>query len=154
MTGTTTSDLSGDSRARRDFWNSPATAMAVVVVASTVVAVLAPDMVTGSTHEHLPLAALTIWPWTAAAVGYVFTAGRRNDSRDLVLGVTFVWTVVAVLALAVPTMVTGTDPTRIPLSALIAPPFGAVVTGFLAISHARASSGTREVRTSVPGLEH
>ena len=154
MTGTTTSARSGESRPRHDFLNSPATAMVVVVLASTVVALLAPDMVTGSTHEHPPLAALTVWPWTAAAVGYVFMAGRRNDSRDLVLGVTFIWVVVAALALAVPTMITGTDPTQIPLSALIAPPFGALATGFLAISHARASSGTREVRTSIRELEH
>ena len=122
MTGTTTSAPSRDLRARGDVWNRPAIAMVTIVTASTLVALLAPDMVTGSNHEHLPLAALTVWPWTAAAVGYVFMAGRRKDSRDLVLGVTFVWAVVVALALAVPTMVTGTDPTRIPLAALLAPP--------------------------------
>jgi hypothetical protein len=37
-------------------------------------------------------------------------------------------------------METGTDPTRIPLAALIAAPFGAVVTGFLAIAHAKAGA--------------
>ncbi|MET0779983.1 MAG: hypothetical protein ABWZ16_00510 [Microbacterium sp.] len=83
---------------------------------------------------------MTVWPWTAAAVGYVLLAGGRSGSRDLVVGVTFVWAVVAVLAIAAPTMVTGTDPTRIPLAALIAPPFGTVATGFLAIAHARAAS--------------
>ncbi len=131
----------GDTRSQRGLWSRPATAVVVIVVASSAVALLAPDLVTGSAHEHLSLGALTIWPWTAAAVGYVVAAGRGNGSRDLVLGVVFTWFVVAVLAVAAPTLVTGTDPTRIPLASLIAPPFGAVVTGFLAIAHARGSSG-------------
>jgi hypothetical protein len=33
-------------------------------------------------------------------------------------------------------METGTDPTRIPIAALVAPPVAAVVTGFLALSQA------------------
>jgi hypothetical protein len=128
-------------RARTAFWDSPLAAVVAVVTASAAVATLAPDMVTGSEQEHLPLAAMTVWPWTAAAVGYVVMAGSGGGSRDFVLGVTSIWIVVTVLALAVPSLVTGTDPTRIPLAALIAPPFGAVTTGFLAIAHARASRG-------------
>jgi hypothetical protein len=54
-----------------DLLSSPLTAAAVVVAMSGVVAIFAPNLVTGSEHEQLPLAALTIWPWTAAAVGYV-----------------------------------------------------------------------------------
>ncbi len=140
MTGTTTPAHPGGTLSRRDLLARPVVGVVAVVVASTIVALLAPDMVTGSAHEHLPLAALTVWPWAAAAVGYVLMAGRGKDARDLVLGVSSVWALVAVLALAVPTLVTGTDPTRIPLAALIAPPFAAVVTGFLAIAHARSES--------------
>jgi hypothetical protein len=124
----------------RDLLSSPLTAAAVVVAMSGVVAIFAPNLVTGSEHEQLPLAALTIWPWTAAAVGYVLMAGQRRNSRDRVLGVTVVWVAVAVLSVAVPAMVTGTDPTRIPIAALIVPPFGAVATGFLAIAHARGAA--------------
>lgn len=127
---------------RHDLWARPATAVVAIVAASAAVATLAPDMVTGSAQEHLPLAALTIWPWSAAAIGYVVMAGRRPGSAsDLVFGVTAVWATVAVVALAVPTLVTGTDPTRIPLAALIAPPFGALTTGFLALAHALAPAG-------------
>ena len=115
-------------------------AVAAIVTASCVVALFAPDLVTGSEQEHLPLAALTIWLWTAAAVGYVLMAGGRSGSRDFVLGVAFVWAVVAILAVAVPTMVTGTDPTSIPIASLVAPPFGTVATGFLAIAYARTPS--------------
>ncbi len=142
MTSTSHRGVPGDAPARPGIMDRPATAVGVVVVASTVVALLAPDMVTGSEHEHLPLAALTVWPWTAASVGYVVMAARGDRCRDLVVGVAAVWTVVAVLALALPSLVTGTDPTRIPLGALLAPPFGAVVTAFLAIAHARSSRQT------------
>jgi hypothetical protein len=122
-------------------WDRPVTAIAAVVVTSAAVAIFAPDLVTGSEHEQLPLAALTVWPWAAAAVGYILLAATRRASRGFVIGVTGVWIVVAVVAIAAPALVTGTDPTRIPLAALIAPPFGAVATGFLAIAHARAGSG-------------
>jgi hypothetical protein len=127
-----------------DVWDHPMTAVAAIAIAALVASVFAQDMVTGSAHEHLPLVALTIWPWAAAAVGYVLMAGRRGPARQLVLGVIVVWAAVAIVAVAVPPMVTGTDPTRIPLAALIVAPFGAVVTGFLAIAHARASVASAE----------
>ena len=118
----------------------PMTAVVVILIAATLASVFAQDLVTGSEHEHLPLVALTIWPWAAASVAYVLMAGRRGPARQLVLGASVVWAVVAIVAIAVPALVTGTDPTRIPLAALIVPPFGAVVTGFLAIAHARAGA--------------
>lgn len=149
MTGLTTSARSNDARPHLALWDRPSVAVVMIVAASTAVAVLAPDMVTGSEHEHLPLAALTVWPWTASAVGYVVMAGRRERARDLVLSVSFVWIFVAVVAVLVPSLVTGTDPTRIPLAALIAPPFGAVTTGFLAIAHARATAGDRPWSTQI-----
>jgi hypothetical protein len=54
----------------------------------------------------------------------------------LVLGTSALWLAVAVVSIAGPMLVTGTDPTRIPLAALIAPPFGAIATGLLAVHHA------------------
>ncbi|TDN92120.1 hypothetical protein [Microbacterium sp. BK668] len=122
----------------RAVWDRPMTAVGAIVIGAAIASVFAPDLVTGSQHEHLPLVALTIWPWAAAAVGYVLMAGRRGPARQLVAGVSVIWAAVAVVAVAVPPIVTGTDPTRIPLAALIVAPFGAVVTGFLAISHAMA----------------
>jgi hypothetical protein len=140
MTHLTTSTPSESTRSPA-WWDRPATAVVSVVAASTALAVMAPDMVTGSEQEHLPLAALTIWPWTAAAIGYVVMAGRGRSARDLVVSVSLTWVLVAVVAIAVPSLITGTDPTQIPLAALVAPPFGAVATGFLAIAHARSDGG-------------
>lgn len=123
-----------------DVWGHPMTTVAAIVIATVLASLFAPDLVTGSEHEHFPLVALTIWPWAAATIGYVLMAGRRGRARELVLGVTIVWAAVAILVIAVPVMVTGTDPTRIPLAALIVPPFAAIATGFLAIAHARAGA--------------
>lgn len=123
-----------------EVWDHPMTAVAAIAITATLASIFAQDMVTGSEHEHLPLVALTIWPWAAAAAGYVLMAGRRGPARQLDLGVIVVWAAVAIVAIAVPPMVTGTDPTRIPLAALIVAPFGAVVTGFLAIAHARTGA--------------
>jgi hypothetical protein len=142
MSGTAASTGSRGTRRWGDLWDSPMTAAAAIVVAAAVASLFAPDLVTGSEHEHFPLVALTIWPWAGAAIGYVLMAGRRGRARELVLGAIFVWAAVAILVIAVPAMVTGTDPTRIPLAALIAPPFGAVVTGFLSIAHARAGAAS------------
>ncbi len=142
MSGTATSTGSRGTRRWDGLVNSPMTAAVAIVVAAVLASLFAPDLVTGSEHEHFPLVALTIWPWAAAAIGYVLMAGRRGRARDLVLGAIFVWAAVAILVIAVPAMVTGTDPTRIPLAALIAPPFGTVVTGFLAIAHAKAGAAS------------
>lgn len=141
MTARTSTDRQHDEPARRALWESPAAGVAMIAAASTVLAVLAPDLVSGSEHEHLPLAALTVWPWAASAIGFVLMAARRDHARELVIAVSFVWVLVAVIAITVPPLVTGTDPTRIPLAALVAPPFGAVATGFLSISHARSGAG-------------
>jgi len=144
MNDTATSTGSGATRRWNDVWDRPMTAVAAIVIAAVLAALFAPDLVTGREHEHLPLVALTIWPWAAAAVGYVLMAGRRGRARELVLGVILAWAAAAVLVIAVPALVTGTDPTRIPLAALIVPPFAAIATGFLAIAHVRAGASLTE----------
>ena len=129
----------------RAVFESTATAVASIWVSSALVAVFAPDMVSGSEHEHLPLAALTVWLWTLTATAYVLMGARRTTSVTLVVGVAAVWAAVFVVAVAAPTMVTGSDPTEIPIGALLAPAVGALATGFLALHHA-----TTETRSPTP----
>jgi len=52
------------------------------------------------------------------------------------MAVSALWTLTALVAVLSPELVTGTDPTRIPLAALIAPPVAAVVTGLLSLRQA------------------
>lgn len=115
---------------------SPATAVAAIWVASTVAAVFAPDLVSGSEQDHIPIAAISIWLWTLVATGYVLLATRAGASTTLTVATSAIWAAVAVVVLAAPVMVTGTDPTSLPITALLAPPIGAVATGFVAIHHA------------------
>ncbi len=103
MGGITNRPLPAGRRSRPNFWDSPAAGVMVVVAASTVVALLAPDGEAVRVSSSSAPCSSGRWSWSA---------------------------------LGVPTLVTGTDPTRIPLAALIAPPFGAVATGFLAVARA------------------
>lgn len=111
----------------------------VLTVGAVVVAVLAtslfsPDMITGSNQEHLPLAAFSDWIWGTVAVGYLAFIRRRRADMALCISVSLLWAAVAVTSIFAPELVTGTDPTRIPVAALVAPIVGAVVTGFLALN--------------------
>ena len=112
-------------------------AVGAVVLTTTAASIYSPDMVTGSNQEHLPLAAFTDWIWGAVAVAYLaFVRDERADAT-FAISVSLLWLAVAITSIAAPAFVTGTDPTTIPLAALISPTVGAIVTGFLAL-HATA----------------
>ena len=124
-------------------WASPVVAVAALWACSAMLAVFAPDMVTGSEHDHLPIAAMTVWPWTFIATAYVVMAARRPGTASLVWSVVAIWVSVLVAGVAAPAMVTGTDPTTIPMGAILAPIGGAVATGLVALHHAiRSGSDT------------
>lgn len=111
--------------------------IAVIWIATLVVSIFSPDLVSGSEQEHLPLAAFTAWLWGAAATAPALWAMSklRGDSarRPIWMGyagvVSVIWLVATVLALALPRFETGTDPTKVPLAAVFAPLGAAVLTG-------------------------
>ncbi len=117
----------------------------VVWIASTVAALAAPDLVSGSQHEHIPLVGLTVWLWALVATGYVLMGSRRWVSPGFSVGVILVWGAVVVTAAWAPVMVTGTDPTEIPLSGMLAPVFGTLGTGFLALHNANTFKVSADV---------
>ena len=119
---------------------APGMAVASIWVPTLLLSVFAPDMVTGSQQEHLPLGGLLAWLWAAAATGYVLMATHAREASDqptrwlgFELSVLTIWSVVALAGIFAPGLVTGTDPTRIPLAALVAPIAGLVATGFVAL---------------------
>ena len=117
--------------------SSLATPVTVIWAATALIAVRAPDMVTGSEHEHLPIAGITVWIWASLSTAYTAMAVRRVPPGPvLVLGVSLVWVMTALAAVYAPVMVTGSDPTRMPMAVLIGPVVAAVTTGFLALHHA------------------
>jgi hypothetical protein len=97
-----------------------------------------PDMVTGSAQEHLPIAAAADWLWGALATGFVLIGALRPTGDRTIwiaetLAVATIWAAVAVASIAGPQLVTGTDPTRIPLAALLSPIAGVIATGYVAV---------------------
>ena len=96
-----------------------------------VISLFAPDLVSGSEQQHLPIAAFGTWLWGAAASRSVVTTLLRLDDEPGRLLAGFVaatWTIAAVVAVFGPQMVTGSDPTRLPIAALLAPVAASVLT--------------------------
>lgn len=115
------------------------------------ISLLAPDMVSGSEQEHLPLAALTCWLWGLVATSSYAAAQLRlrgrASRRPIWIGLTMVtlavWLAATVLSAALPVYETGTDPTQLPMAALTAP-IGAAVLTTLAGILARVFAQTPE----------
>ena len=118
-----------------------------VVASAAVTTLFAPDLVSGSQHEHLPLPALLVWLWAAIAIAHIALWHRADlddrSRRSVVAEIVSLWTVSAALAIFGPQLVTGTDPTHIPLTAICAPIFAAFATSYVLLRAAVASAGER-----------
>jgi hypothetical protein len=119
---------------------APAIALAGIWLATLIASLFSPDLVSGTEQEHLPIAAFVDWLWAAIATGYVLMAGRvRAEGEDpspwvaFAFSVVVIWMTVALASIFAPVMVTGTDPTRLPIAALFAPFAATVVTGFVCL---------------------
>jgi len=105
-------------------------------VAVLLLSLLAPDLVSGSQQDHLPVAAFTTWFWggVGTLVFLLFMGRLRGSatSQPIWIGMSVVtvgiWAVATILGITLPVMETGTDPTRIPLAAILAPVAAAVLT--------------------------
>ncbi len=92
-------------------------------IAVLLLSLLAPDLVSGSQQDHLPIAALTTWFWGALGTLVVLWAMARLRGRaswqPIWIGLSVVtvgiWALATILGITLPVMVTGTDPTQIPL---------------------------------------
>jgi hypothetical protein len=114
------------------------------------ISLFAPDLVSGSEQQHLPVAAFGTWMWGAVATfsALAALARLRDDGPtglQLAGAVCAIWAVAAVVSIAAPSMVTGSDPTRLPIAALLAPVAAAVLTvgvcGFAATVTAASRPG-------------
>jgi len=110
-------------------------------VAVLLISLFAPDLVSGSEQQHLPIAAFTTWFWGGVGtVVFLWTMGkvrgaasRRPTWIGLSVTTLAVWTVATILGIAAPVFVTGSDPTRIPVAAFVAPAVAATLTAFAGI---------------------
>jgi hypothetical protein len=124
-------------------------AVLVIWLAVLSASLYSPMMITGAQREQLAIAPMLDWFWASMATGLLVLAAAfaRPERRDVwpvvALMTCVVWFAVAVASIFSPLMVTGSDPTIIPLMALVAPPAGVVVTAFLAVFAAGAGSEAR-----------
>ena len=95
-------------------------------LAVVVISVFSPDLVTGSEPAHIPLVAMVTWLWGVIPSGSLVITLLGVRGRPDLLGsvwllvgdVAAVWAVAAAVAVFGPEMVTGSDPTRVPICAL------------------------------------
>lgn len=116
-------------------------AAVTIIWASIVLAmVFAPDMITGSQHDHLPIVGWTYWIWGLIATGSVVLAAQRGIRAKVStlspwiafsVAVSVVWISVTLAAVFGPVFVTGTDPTTLPLMAMAVPIVGVVLTSLI-----------------------
>jgi hypothetical protein len=105
-------------------------------VAVLLLSLLAPDLVSGSEQEHLPVAAFTTWFWGGVGtLVFLWVMGRLRGStrrRPIWIGLSVttlaIWAVATILGITLPVIETGTDPTRIPFAAIFAPIAAAMLT--------------------------
>jgi hypothetical protein len=105
-------------------------------IAVLLLSLLAPDLVSGSEQEHLPIAAFSSWFWGGVGtLVFLWVMGRLRGSstrRPIWTGLSVttlgIWAVATILGITLPVMETGTDPTRIPFAAIFAPIAAAMLT--------------------------
>jgi hypothetical protein len=110
-------------------------------VAVLLISLLAPDFVSGSEQEHLPMAAFTTWFWGGVGtLVFLWAMGRLRGSamrRPAWIGLSVVtlgiWAVATVLGITLPVFETGSDPTRIPIAAFFAPVAASMLTALAGV---------------------
>jgi len=121
-------------------WISAGIAIASIWLSVILAGMFAPDFVSGSHQDHLALVGAGDWIWGLVATAFVILAVldgvRRRVANPtpwwgLAIGVAIVWVVVLAVSCCAPVMVTGTDPTRIPLAAMGIPIVGVFLTWFV-----------------------
>ena len=118
-----------------------AVGLASIWLAVLVISLFAPDLVSGSQQEHLPLAAMTTWLWGVFATALFLwmmsrlrgNAERRSIWIGAALAIAGIWLVATILSLTLPEFETGSDPTLLPFGALFAPIAAAMLTGLVGV---------------------
>jgi hypothetical protein len=105
-------------------------------IAVLLLSLLAPDLVSGSQQDHLPVAAFATWFWGGVGtLVFLWASGRLRGSarwQPIWIGLSVVtlgiWAVATILGITLPVTETGTDPTQIPFAAIFAPIAAAMLT--------------------------
>lgn len=110
-------------------------------VAVVLISLFAPDFVSGSEQEHLPMAAFTTWFWGGiGTLIFLWAMGKlRGNAKwrptwtGFAIVTLTVWGAAAIVGIAAPVFETGSDPTQIPFGAFFAPPAAAMLTALAGV---------------------
>ena len=124
-----------------------AVAVAGLWLATALSSMFAPDLISDA-QDHVPIVALTIWPWAAVATGFVlfgaaFPARDRMARWGLPVAVLGIWAAVALMSIYSPTIVAGSDGTIVPVAGLFAPVAGTIATGYACLAAAWSAVSER-----------
>ena len=130
------SSVSPEPRRQRGTW--VVVAVASVWLAVGALSLFAPDLVSGTEQEHVPIAGILTWLWGGLATGLVVVAASVSDTaadrwRSVAIVTAVIWGVAAAAGVWSPVLETGTDPTRVPLAAIFAPIAATIGTAFVAV---------------------
>ncbi len=109
-------------------------ALAGIWLSVVFTSIFAPDLVTGTTQDHFPIAVVVALLAGLAATrsvvrAFTRTIGGAGRWAGFALAVGGIWLAVALASIFLPVTVAGTDPTRMPVAVLVAPIAGAILTG-------------------------
>ena len=115
--------------------------MTPIWAAVVLISVFAPDMIHGSEQQRMPVAAFGTWLWGvgASVVALVALTRLRGALTRRPLWMTLfgatlaIWSAATMVSIFGPTVVTGSDPTTIPVAALVAPIAAMLATSVAAI---------------------
>lgn len=134
-----------------------ACAVAAIWTAVAAASMFAPDLVSGSEQEHIPLTAFTAWFWGLISTTLVaaLLLARRTTPNDttwygFAIAISGVWAAVGLFAIFGPELVTGSDPTRVPIAGLLGPVVGTALTGLACVFVALLSAVPTESPRTLP----
>ena len=118
-------------------------------VALAAASIWSPDLVSGTDQTHVPIAAFSDWFYAVIATGLVLMAFSRRTPdvgrsswAAFAFAISAIWLVVAIVSIWTPDLVSGTDPTRVPIGALVSPIAGVLATAFASVFVAGSGGGT------------
>jgi hypothetical protein len=136
-------------------WLWSGLAVAAIWLSAVAASIWSPDLVTGADHEHIPLVALNAPIWALLATGFAVMAPAvtANDRRRVWAvyagAVAVAWVAAAVISIAAPAMVTGSDPTTIPIAGVIAPIAAMAATAYATVGVVAVSARDETVGEAV-----
>ena len=136
-------------------WVWGVAAVAAIWVSSAAMAIWSPDLVTGSAQEHIPLIAMTVWFWALLATGLVVmapsvAAGGGGRTWMVYAGaLSVIWVMAAIVSIAAPPMVTGSDPTTIPIAGLISAIVAMAATAYATVAVVAVDSREQTLGSTV-----